>query len=61
MSVRLKQWWIFDGQIMTANTPKKFFGSNSFYTTVGNRMSRSMFDQAVTVSDVIQNLREYGL
>lgn len=43
----------FDGQILTTNTPQKFFGSNSFYTTAANRMSRHMFEHAVTAEDVI--------
>ena len=31
----------FDGQLLASNTPKKFFGSNSFYTTSAGRMSRT--------------------
>jgi energy-coupling factor transport system ATP-binding protein len=42
----------FDGQILTANTPRRFFGQNSFYTTAANRMSRCVFQNAVTVEDV---------
>ena len=43
----------FDGQLLTTDTPRHFFGSNSFYTTAANRMSRHVFDQAVTAEDVI--------
>ena len=43
----------FDGQILTTDTPRCFFGSNSFYTTAANRMSRHVFDLAVTAEDVI--------
>ena len=43
----------FDGQILTTDTPRRFFGSNSFYTTAANRMSRHVFSQAVTAEDVI--------
>ncbi|MBR6113615.1 MAG: ATP-binding cassette domain-containing protein [Oscillospiraceae bacterium] len=43
----------FDGQILTTDTPRRFFGSNSFYTTAANRMSRHVFTQAVTAEDVI--------
>ena len=43
----------FDGQILTTDTPRRFFGNNSFYTTAANRMSRHVFDQAVTAEDVI--------
>ena len=43
----------FDGQILTTDTPRRFFGNNSFYTTAANRMSRHVFCQAVTAEDVI--------
>ena len=43
----------FDGQILTTDTPRRFFGNNSFYTTAANRMSRHVFSQAVTAEDVI--------
>ena len=43
----------FDGQVITADTPRRFFGSNSFYTTAANRMSRCVFQNAVTAEDVI--------
>ena len=43
----------FDGQILTTDTPRRFFGSNSFYTTAAHRMSRHVFDMAVTAEDVI--------
>ena len=43
----------FDGNIVTSNTPNKFFSGNSFYTTVANRMSRQVFENAVTCEDVI--------
>ena len=43
----------FDGQILTTDTPRLFFGSNSFYTTAAHRMSRHVFKMAVTVEDVI--------
>ena len=47
----------FDGQILTTDTPRRFFGSNSFYTTSANRMSRHVFTQAVTAEDVIELTR----
>ncbi len=43
----------FDGQIMTTDTPRRFFGGNSFYTTAANRMSRHVFSMAVTAEDVV--------
>ena len=42
----------FDGQILTTDTPRRFFGNNSFYTTAANRMSRHVFSMAVTAEDV---------
>ena len=43
----------FDGQVLTTDTPRRFFGQNSFYTTAANRMSRCLFQSAVTASDVV--------
>ena len=47
----------FDGQILTTDTPRRFFGNNSFYTTSANRMSRHVFTQAVTAEDVVELYR----
>lgn len=44
----------FDGGIVTTNTPNRFFSQNSFYTTAANRMSRHVFDNAITNEDVIE-------
>lgn len=43
----------FGGRVVTTDTPHGFFGANSFYTTAANRMSRCVFRNAVTVSDVV--------
>ena len=43
----------FDGQVLTTDTPRRFFGQNSFYTTAANRMSRCLFRNAVTAADVV--------
>ena len=43
----------FDGQVLTTDTPRRFFGQNSFYTTAANRMSRCLFRNAVTADDVV--------
>ena len=48
----------FDGQILTTDHPRRFFGNNSFYTTAANRMSRHVFNLAVTVEDVIDLYRQ---
>ena len=47
----------FDGQILTTDTPQRFFGGNSFYTTAANRMSRHVFRHAVTAENVIELIR----
>ena len=44
----------FDGQMLTTDTPRSFFGGNSFYTTTANRMSRHRFRNAVTAEDVAE-------
>ena len=48
----------FDGQILTTDTPRRFFGQNSFYTTAANRMSRCVFRNAVTADDVADLYRK---
>ena len=48
----------FDGQLLTTDTPRRFFGSNCFYTTAANRMSRCVFRNAVTASDVAGLIRQ---
>ena len=48
----------FDGQILTTDTPRRFFGGNSFYTTAARRMSRHLFDYAVTAEDVVTLYKE---
>lgn len=44
----------FDGNVITTNTPNRFFSQNSFYTTAANRMSRHLFENAITNEDVIE-------
>lgn len=48
----------FDGNVITTNTPNRFFSQNSFYTTAANRMSRHLFDNAITNEDVIKLCQE---
>lgn len=47
----------FDGQVLTTDTPQRFFGDNSFYTTAANRMSRHIFKNAVTSENVVELYR----
>lgn len=44
---------MFNGEIITSDTPRKFFASNSFYVTSSNRMARGIISDAVTPEDVI--------
>lgn len=48
----------FDGQVLTTDTPQKFFGGNSFYTTAANRMSKHVFTNAVTAENVVELYRK---
>jgi len=43
----------FDGQLLTTDTTRRFFSANSFYTTAANRMSRCVFQNAVTAEDTV--------
>ncbi len=48
----------FDGQVLTTDTPQKFFGGNSFYTTAARRMSKHVFTNAVTAENVVELYRK---
>ncbi len=50
----------FDHTIISFGEPEEFFCNNNFYTTVANRISRAMFDNAITTEDVIELCRENG-
>ena len=43
----------FDGGIVAAGTPRKFFAGNSFYTTAANRIAREWIPEVITTDDVI--------
>lgn len=49
---------MFDGDVVSVDTPRAFFSGNSFYTTSANRMSRELFENAVTCSDVVKLCKE---
>lgn len=42
---------LFRGTITSVGTPREFFSRNSFYTTAISRMTRGIFENAVTVED----------
>ena len=43
----------FDGGITSCDTPRRFFGGKSFYTTAANRMARTTMPDAVLAEDMI--------
>ncbi len=45
---------LFDGTVISQDTPRELFTGNSFYTTASNRMSKHLFENAITCEDVIQ-------
>ncbi len=44
---------LFDGQIISENSPREFFSGNSFFTTDANKLSRGFYDNAVTLDDLV--------
>ena len=50
----------FDGEILSADVPEKFFSENNFYTTAANRMARHIWKNAVTCEQVIACAKESG-
>ena len=50
----------FDHEITSLDAPDEFFGSNQYYTTAANRISRSLYDNAVTCDEVIALCRANG-
>lgn len=51
---------LFDGQIVSEDTPAAFFCGNSFYTTAASRMSRTIYDGCITCADVVEICRANG-
>lgn len=50
----------FDGEILSADTPSRFFSENNFYTTAANRMARHLWPHAVTCEQVINCCKKSG-
>ena len=44
---------LFNGNIAASGTPQTFFSANYYYTTTAGRISRGLFDGAVTAEEVI--------
>lgn len=51
---------IFDHQLLSLDTPEAFFSDNSFYTTAANRISRNLYQNAITCEDVVSMCRQNG-
>ncbi len=49
----------FQGKIVAQKEAREFFAGNSFYTTAANRMSRHLFENAVTVEEVEKLCSQY--
>lgn len=49
---------LFQGEVVTTQPAGRFFAGNSFYTTAANRISRRVFENAVTAEEVITLCRE---
>ena len=45
---------LFNGKISSCDDANAFFNGNSFYTTAANKMSRSYYNNAVTIDDLTQ-------
>ena len=50
----------FDGQIVASDSPNKFFGQNTYYTTASSRISRNFYNNAVTVDQVVELCKMNG-
>lgn len=50
----------FRGELISSDTPRKFFSQNRFYTTPVSRMTRGYYDNAVTVPDAVSLCRANG-
>lgn len=48
----------FDGEIVSPASPEVFFSENSYYTTASSRMSRHVFDNAVTLESLLKLCRD---
>lgn len=48
----------FDGQVVSVEESYAFFNGNNFYTTAANKMSRDIFQNAITSEDVVKLCKE---
>lgn len=52
---------MFRGEVVSEGEPREFFGENSFYTTAVSRMTRGIYDGAVTAEDAAELMKLNGL
>lgn len=52
--------FLFNGEIISTDTPDAFFADNSFYTTSASRIARGFFDNAVLCGEVAELCRING-
>ena len=50
----------FRGEVVCTGSPNEFFSGNNFYTTAVSRMTRGIFENAVTVADAVELCRMNG-
>lgn len=50
----------FDGEIISSDTPEKFFPDNTYYTTAANRISKHIYNGTVTCEEVIEMCKRNG-
>lgn len=49
---------LFDGEVLSQESPVRFFSENAFYTTAASRMARGVFPYAVTCEQVLRQCLE---
>lgn len=48
---------LFNGEIVSEDTPVEFFSNNHFYTTETAKITKNIINKAITVKDVINNAK----
>ncbi len=49
---------LFDGQLVSSDTPIRFFSQNSFYTTAASRIAKGIYKNAVLCEHVVELCRK---
>lgn len=48
----------FDGQIVSIDSPRRFYSGNHFYTTAANRMCRHLFSDVITTEQLVARCQQ---